>query len=192
MSKIKMEFMDNDIKFFINNEILTLSLRAGLSRGNSAYNKKNIPDQDKKELKNFLRNELTKYSQDYEDKVNEEEHINNIKKLREGTSSYDKILKGGKLGFGRVQKLLNLYLKYLWVLNWIPEPPHCPFDRIILDDIKWAGPNWTDSKFSERDYITVLEKTNKIANKENSSIAKWELKRWNQIIKKDYRKGNII
>jgi hypothetical protein len=33
---------------------------------------------------------------------------------------------------GTAQKALNLYLKYLWCLGEIKTPPHCPFDRGII------------------------------------------------------------
>src|SRR5262245_47199684 len=34
---------------------------------------------------------------------------------------------------GVSQKLVNLYLKYLWVAGLCPEPPHCPIDGIVRD-----------------------------------------------------------
>jgi hypothetical protein len=37
----------------------------------------------------------------------------------------------GKINFGIAQKMLNLYLKYMWSLGNIQEPPHFPVDRII-------------------------------------------------------------
>jgi hypothetical protein len=45
---------------------------------------------------------------------------------------------------GLAQKALNLYLKYLWCLGEIHEPPHCPLDSIVLGqvpgckDVRWT------------------------------------------------------
>jgi hypothetical protein len=52
----------------------------------------------------------------------------------------------GELGYkyGVAQKLLNLFLKYLWCLGTIAEPPHCPVDRIIIGKTCYKDKNWTE------------------------------------------------
>lgn len=48
------------------------------------------------------------------------------------SSEYVSVLADGRMKIGHAQKALNLYLKYMWCAGWVREPPHCPFDRIVL------------------------------------------------------------
>ena len=81
----------------------------------------------------------------------------------------------GRIRIGTTQKVLNLYLKYLWVLNKIPEPPHCPFDGIIIDMMELNEPiRWT--KFDDIDVYNKL--INKVKD-EKMTVAEWELGKWN-------------
>lgn len=83
------------------------------------------------------------------------------------------ILKNGTYKYGVAQKLLNLALKYYWCLGYIPEPPHCPVDRIIIDKTQLKGKvNWTEIE-DEHEYRQVIEAVRKIAGTE--SLARWEL-----------------
>ena len=84
-----------------------------------------------------------------------------------------------KYRYGIAQKLLNLYLKYLWCIKLIHTPPHCPIDRIIINKLKLKC-NWTqinDEKYYRR-IIEKIKKTIKLdeVHSPNESIAEWELK----------------
>jgi len=163
---------------FINNEILTLTIFSGLGRGYPVY-RTGIQENDKKDLKIFLRKQLHQYGKKYRSNVGEKEHIENIKQIAQDiTSRYSKVLKGNKFRIGRAQKLLNLYLKYLLVLGEIPEPPHCPFDRKIIKKLGLDS-DWTKLD-SMDDYKKMVEKARNIARDNNVSIAEWELKMWSQ------------
>ncbi len=59
------------------------------------------------------------------------------------TTEFKDILFGNGFRVGIAQKALNLYLKYLWCLGKITEPPHCPFDSIIISEIK-CNIKWTE------------------------------------------------
>lgn len=126
-------------------------------------------------------------------------HISHIVALQKAvTDEHGDNLAGGKLKFGRAQKLLNMYLKYLWCAGKMPEPPHCPFDDIIInrklqerDDEFWnsfggvehleAQPGheniwvWTQSDRLEN-YLVWLAAADEMAKRDNcKSIAEWEL-----------------
>lgn len=169
--------MEENKKKFINNEILTLIILGGLGRG-SVY-PTGIQENDKVGFKIFLRKQLYQYGKKYRNNVSEKDHIANIKQItQEITNRYSKILKDNKFRIGTAQKLLNLYLKYLWVLDEIPEPPHCPFDRKIIEklglDINWTKLDSID------DYRKMIERARNIARDNNLSIAGWELKAWSE------------
>jgi len=170
--------MKDDKLEFIKNEILTSTIVGGLGRGYSVY-KKGVQENDKNKLKNLLRETLDNYSKIYKDKVNEKHHIENIKRFAEDiTDKYARILQDNRFRIGRAQKLLNLYLKYLWTLGLIPKPPHCPFDSVIISrlglDIKWTQLD------SIEDYKLLVKRAKEAAERNGLSIAEWELRIWNR------------
>jgi len=172
---------------YIEDELWILTLNAALSRGARVY-KKGTKQKNKKEFKNALKNYFDKkkdnniIEQYYENEVDEKQHVENIKRICENTKDeYDDIIKGGKLNIGRAQKLLNLYLKYLWCLGEIAEPPHCPIDRKIIKKVE-SGSNitsWTNMKEINQ-YEDLIEKIRKKAKEKNLSIAEWELKEYSR------------
>ncbi len=165
-------------KGFIENEILILTINGALSRGKAVYNfyeENDITDGRKKiGFRNFIKDELKKLKDVYkDDTVDEEAHIQNLLSFKKAIdANYKSILRNGGINFGRVQKLLNLYLKYMWALSEIGLPPHCPFDSIIiskLDDV--SGIIWTDMSLD--DYRLLVSRAKEKAG--NQSLAEWEL-----------------
>ena len=108
------------------------------------------------------------------------EHIVKITELRcQLCCEFSDILDNHCLRFSRAQKMLNLYLKHLWVRGWIDTPPHCPFDRDILAklDIKVA---WTQMNNID-EYRQWVDAAGQVAENEGyASIAQWELVEYNK------------
>jgi hypothetical protein len=114
----------------------------------------------------------------YNQEVSEEDHIKNIEKFREGLSrDFPTILNGGRMRFGIAQKAVNLYLKFLWCLGDIEEPPHCTIDGIVLTGVK-SKIKWTELDCLE-EYKGIIELIKTKAG--NKSIAEWELEFWQSI-----------
>ncbi len=73
------------------------------------------------------------------------------------------------------QKLLNLYLKYLWCMGHVAEPPHCPVDRIILAETTLRDRlNWTKITTREQ-YMSAINALRQVATAQGQSLAVWEL-----------------
>ena len=163
-----------DIREFLENEILTWSIVAGLGRGYSVY-KKNIGEKERRDMKLFLRKELReRFTDDYY--FNDEVHIKNINRLKlDIETQFSQILNHEKISFGRVQKLINLYLKYRWVCFGGKMPIHCPIDAVVLTKLHIELP-WT--KMGESDYRNAIDKIKIIAA--TKQIAKWELNEFNK------------
>ncbi len=161
---------------FIKREILLLTIAGAFSR-NKIY-RENVDDEEKKTFKIKIGEYLDRFLLEYKNKVNEDSHCSNLNELESLINENSKILHGGSISFGTVQKLLNLYLKYLWCLDEIQEPPHCPIDSIVLKMIEGESQTrWT--KMDEGDYQRIISKLkdNKAKNKKSEdSIAKWELR----------------
>ncbi|WP_147818866.1 hypothetical protein [Salidesulfovibrio onnuriiensis] len=123
-------------------------------------------------------------------KVDEKEHLANIESLVERSMEDDlkSCLFKGKMTFGVAQKLLNMYLKYLWCAGIIKhEPPHCPIDSIVLRNLdidtaqksQGALPKWPDA--DEKTYNKYINKLNDKTN----NPSQWELREWNEYSNKD-------
>lgn len=116
-------------------------------------------------------------------------HVLSIVRLADELSNtHAAILRGNSRGqprfrIGIAQKALNLYLKYLWCMKVIQRPPHCPFDRIVLDKLaKFVDGDplepWIqmDSCAEYRRYVAAAERARKAASFD--SLAEWELAVW--------------
>lgn len=165
---------------FLINEFITMTLMGGLSTRNKKYPiYKNGADQES--FKKNLRNKLINISKNYKDQdIKEEKLINLIKKLaQETTKKYQNILHENHFRIGISQKIVNLFLKYLWSFGWIKKPPHCPFDSIIRNRLNDSSLiDWT--KFDHiDDYKKYIKAAHKIASNQSKSIAQWELEIWN-------------
>ena len=168
--------MSPDARRFLNYEFATLSLVAGLGTRNpkAPVYCSNASDEDKQRTKDWLRERLKSLGEQYRSiSVAEAAHVQNIANLAEAASNeLGPVLHKTKLRFGVSQKILNLYLKYLWVTEYIPEPPHCPIDGRIAQKAKLSY-QWTMSD-SEAEYIAAVAalRTGPAGN----NIAAWELR----------------
>ncbi len=157
---------------FLMHEFFILSIGGAFQRGN-VYKKENALEDDRTKFRKELEKELIKICEEYvEEEITGEKHIENINKLINFSKNRN-FLNGEQLKFGIVQKLLNLYLKYLWCSGKIKMPPHCPFDRIILEKLG-RKENWTQMDNFEL-YKKWVESARNLAEKNNLKIAEWEL-----------------
>ena len=161
----------------------------------------------KREAKQMIM-EMAKH---YYKAVEEKKHVTNILTLSYRLSKNHQSMlaknEEGKRRFriGTAQKLLNLYLKYLWVAGEIlPSPPHCPFDRIVIRKIMatWFGlqddenikkvkkelleVNWTElDQISDKDgklgYCSLVKYAWQCKGVEYPTLAEWELAKYNAI-----------
>jgi hypothetical protein len=110
----------------------------------------------------------------YREHVSESQHLENIAGLanRISANCHD-VLIGGHLRIGTAQKALNLYLKYLWCLGRIPEPPHCPLDRTVISKL----PPQRQVPWTQIDDIAVYQSIVQAAKEQagSCSLAEWEL-----------------
>jgi hypothetical protein len=131
------------------------------------------------ELSKVFHEELVRIGAFYSTNVTEEQHIQNIRDLTVHIIERCRLfLEGGTIRFGVTQKALNSYLKYLWCDGQIPEPPHCPFDAIIiekLDDIPEEFLHWT--RGDETAYRCWVSAARKKAGRQ--TLSEWELYAWN-------------
>jgi hypothetical protein len=166
-----------EIRKFLHDEVFSLTLMAVVQRGQN-YAPRSA---NKEEFRRALRDYLDRMAEAYRAPVAEEGHLQNIVSLKKQLS----VSCGGlrdERGFriGSSQKALNLFLKYLWCLGEIPEPPHCPFDRRIIEELpKEVQCSWVNCDDIQH-YKRWVAEARKIAEKESLSLAQWELCTYNK------------
>ena len=174
---------------FIQNEIWILTFGGAFQRSN-IYKSKGQEEQQKAAFKKGIRayienNILDSYRTAI---VSDEKHIDNIKKVSDYSSNFSELFNNEKINFGIAQKMLNLYLKYMWSLGHIQEPPHFPIDRIIQELLNKEMKNlgikgqalkpWTQFT-DELHYVKVINSARDLILKKesftNHSLAELEL-----------------
>ena len=166
----------SDHQRFIDNEIFQLTLAAVTQRG-GVY-RPNLPESARRELHVALRESLTALGGHYTSAVADDAHIANIDALAQRLSSRcHNLLVGSRFRIGNAQKALNLHLKYRWCLGLGAEPPHCPFDAIVLRQIPgWRARRWTRLDSLDQ-YRNLVAAARACANP--ASLAVWELNLYN-------------
>ncbi|MDD2287438.1 MAG: hypothetical protein PHH52_00585 [Patescibacteria group bacterium] len=160
---------------FINNEVTTLTINGAFGH-NPIYNE-HCKGPEKEKFRIYIRNILLKYGVIYKESVEEEGHYNKLTELQgEISAVFGYLLKNQALNIGTIQKLLNLYLKYMWCLDLIPTPPHCPVDSVVLKKINRGNTKWTKMT-SIDEYKKIINEIKKVSK--HTCISEWELEIWN-------------
>jgi hypothetical protein len=164
---------------FIQGEIWMLTFNAAFQRANVFKpNLNKQEEQDKQDLKTFIKLDMEGIILPcYHSSTSDEKHIDNINEIRRRSTDYKHILNNGSFSFGVCQKILNLYLKYLWSLDMLKyTPPHFPVDRIIQSKLGISKPvSWTID-MDEKQYMQIIEKGRSLLSKHNKdNVAELEL-----------------
>lgn len=161
---------------FLESQYWMMTIQAAFQRAN-VY-KANVDENIRKEFRDYLHDEIQKIAEEYYLKVDEDKHLKNIERLLEYSRKED-ILQNGVLNYGICQKILNLYLKYLWCAGRIPTPPHFPIDRLIQERLGFKEKeivSWTKQIKSEIDYLGIIRKAEYIlAHTHIKALAELEL-----------------
>ena len=138
---------------------------------------KDVADSDREKFQKRFREKLAKLEQAYKNRVSEDEHIQNIQAFADQLSrEFPQVLVNGRMRTGVAQKAVNLYLKFLWCLGLIQEPPHCPIDGIVLIEVGDSS-NWTELDGVDS-YREIINKIKAVAGEQ--SLSEWELHLWNR------------
>ena len=136
-----------------------------------------LPDEKREQFRaqwaQCIRDESKRYIQP----VSDVQHCEAITRISDGLSAkFGAYLTNRRLRYGTSQKALNLYLKFLWRLGKAAIPPHCPMDRIMLNeagiDAKWTK---CDTEEEYMGWVNALRTKAK-----PRSLAEWEYDVWYQ------------
>lgn len=171
---------------FVEDQLLTNSMHGALQRANVYADPTTYTDQNRTVLRTNLAGLLRDFAKQYSRTVTGDKHKENIGQIADNlTAAFrDKnLLRKDRFRIGIAEKALNLYLKYLWCLDKIPTPPHCPFDfgiiaRLPLTDHRKKDLHWTELD-SLDDYQALVDAgLEKIKKTRHASLAEWELAEW--------------
>jgi hypothetical protein len=99
------------------------------------------------------------------------------------TSGYNQILQNGLLNIGRAQKLISLYLKFLWLSGAVSKKPRfAVLDRGIIEKSNYPNRvNWTEI-FDIQEYNRIVSHIDRIAiNEGYENGSTWEAEAWLQL-----------
>lgn len=160
---------------FIENELIADSIHGAFQRAN-VYSGPKVPEAQRKELRERLAQLLESFAPKYCNPVSDQQHEANIRQIADDLTTGFRnkgLLRDDQFRIGVAQKALNLFLKYLWCLDKIPTPPHCPFDAGIIALLpRGDRQNWTELK-SLGDYRALVNAARKVAKGE--SLSQWQL-----------------
>lgn len=165
----------------LSNTISAAFQRAGVYRKGANKQEQVELDKQKRKFRENIGDYLIKLGEEFDSTSDHDERIKGLKRYIDTVGSHllekNKISLRREISFGVVQKLVNLYLKYLWCLRKCKRPPHCPIDAEILKKGKAEkfGP-WT--KIDEKKYKGVIEKIKETIKSDN--LAGWELRTFNE------------
>lgn len=174
-------------------EAAMLAINVSVSR-NPTYSE-NITGSDKREIRSYWQKLLLEfYEKHKQGNVGIKEFRSSVDTIKKDMNSRfpDKFqcnTKGYDNGFrlAHAQKSLSVFLKHLWRMGKMKEPPLCPIDGIILNDVLKKKGTWTKLNDTET-YELYIGYVNDAANKSRKSVAEWEYENWNKIIEAKNRK----
>lgn len=171
--------MKNERLNKLKSELIWAATRQGAFQRSNIYLNSQINIDNKRAFREFIKkflfdNIFEKY---YKTKINEDQLFNLIADLQKNSQlNFKKILKGGELRFGNAQKIVNLYLKSMWIAEWLDVPPHFPVDRIIQNKMGTILP-WTN--MDKTSYISIINNAQKLMVADGyTELAIWEANKY--------------
>ncbi|MCK9400945.1 MAG: hypothetical protein M0Q51_13265 [Bacteroidales bacterium] len=170
---------------FLIEELIIFSLNAGLQTRNKSfpiYNTEFKNSNQTKCIRNYIKDFLLKYLSNYSS-IDENNHVQKINELSDSISTkYSEILYKNRFRIGISQKIINLFLKYMWAIGKIDMPFHCPIDNIVKSKLQkevngHSLKDWTEID-DIKEYLKYIEIIRLKSIESKITIAQWELENW--------------
>lgn len=171
--------MENERLKKLKSELIWAATRQGAFQRSNIYLNDQINNDKKRVFREFIKKYLFEnvFEKYYKTKINEEHLYNLIADLQKYSQlNFKEIFKGGELRFGNAQKIINLYLKSMWIADWLDVPPHFPVDRIIQNKMGTIFP-WTN--MDKADYKSIIYNARKLMVDDGyAELAVWEANKY--------------
>ena len=163
---------------YLRDEFHLLTLNATVQR--ARIYAEAVEEEPREAFRRTLRQQLDLIARAYVHPVSDQEHVRNIERLAASLSrKHGSILRLARFRIGPAQKALNLFLKYLWCVGWIAEPPHCPFDARVIGLLPvGVRVSWTELD-SRVGYMRLVSAARAVAG--DVPLPIWELTAYNSV-----------
>jgi len=162
---------------------LSMSIKASVQRNNLYSENIRSGSQKRIEVGQIWREKLIEITKKYENSISRDQYLEDVVELKkfmnetfDGHFNNNKFLSDPGLRLSHSQKSISVYLKHLWCIGKVKEPPCCPVDAIILKRIGLKYPHNSWGKINQlqelEDKLNLIEK---FASKNSLSVAQWEL-----------------
>lgn len=159
----------------------TQAIGAAARRRNSPY-QRGIGQNGRQPFRKFWCDTLREWAQEYQEctknGANWEHHTKICELLHKlnGCRELRCLINAEGIRISHAQKSLNVYLKHLWCMGCIGEPPESPVDSVVLHAARWPrnGLRWTRVK-TIKEHKIHIDFLREVACKANQSLAVWEL-----------------
>lgn len=170
-------------KRFLLNQAMVNSIDAAFQHAGVYERDLRETDTRKKEVRQELSAKIRDLAARYAKPIGDVHHCSAIETLADSLSDDFRgkgVLRADRFRVGIAQKALNLYLKYLWCLSEISEPPHCPIDRRVIGTLSVSSRDRSQYNWTTLDSIEKYKILISLCRKEagGRSIAEWELRTW--------------
>ncbi len=173
---------NDDLRATVLRDLAFLVAKQGGSqvRGGTAIYRQNpvVPPNDRVHFWHAIRDslhELEDIAQDLAFPI--DQYIHHVEEFANAmTNDFAEILHNARFRIGIAQKVIGLYLKYLWLFDLTPEPTICPFDRIIIEGVLDMNGNWTQFD-DQQTYQGIIDAALHHAEEHGfgQNLAQWEL-----------------
>lgn len=162
---------------------LSMAIKASVQRNNLYSSNIKSGSQERKEVGRVWRDKLLDITKKYEKPISRGQYLEDVAELKEfmnktfeGYFNNDKYFKDPGFRLSHSQKSISVFLKHLWCMDQVQEPPCCPVDAIILKRIGLSYPDNSWGKINQMDdLVKKLKLIEQFASNNSLSIAKWEL-----------------
>ena len=191
--------MDDKFYQLVNNpgdedKAANVAINVSVSR-NPTYSE-NITDGDKQEIRKYWKSLLLAFYENHKQgNVSREDFLGYVATIQQSmntrfpdkfqcnTKGYDNVFR-----LAHAQKSLSVFLKHLWCMGKMKEPPFCPIDGIILHEVLKKKGAWT--KLNDNNtYDKYIKCVDDAAKKSNMNVAEWEYINWNKAV--EAMNGNV-
>lgn len=166
-----------------NNHTVICALDSGIlsaTRRNPTYTK-DLSKEDRNNIRKAWGEKLKELGRKYTKKQNEKQYLADTLVLKNYMNlSFPHSFKNERPGYDKefrishAQKSLSVYLKHLWCMGEIEEPPLCPIDRIVLTKVGLNGHNAAWGYINTQELLNEKIETIRVMKGE-LSFAVWEL-----------------
>jgi hypothetical protein len=169
---------DHKFQFVLINAIFRDAVASSVMH-NRLYLNGNTLETEKGKVKQEWLKLLCQRSLKYKTKIiSKKDYFDDVEEIKDAMNmEFSEII---NFQYSHAQKSMSIFLKHLWCIERINEPPSCPIDSIVLKAAGLGNERWTQIHTKEK-FIELFERIEDHAHMNSKSIAQWELEEFHKL-----------